>query len=65
MPISTSAGASDSEEHLVAVQGRLFEHSHFWIEELVVSEFVCLLLPTLGTLVSSQHIAAAFSQECR
>jgi len=35
MPISASAGAS--EEHLVAVQGRLFEH---WIEELEVSEFV-------------------------
>jgi len=47
---------------------RLFEHSHFWIEELEVSEFVCFLLPTLGTLVlllSSQHIADAFSQECR
>lgn len=40
MPISASAGASDSEEHLVAVQGRLFEHSRFWIEELEVSEFV-------------------------
>ena len=40
MPISTSAGASDSEEHLVAVQRRLFEHSRFWIEELEVSEFV-------------------------
>ena len=32
--------ASDSKEHGVTVQGRLCQHSQFWIEELEASEFV-------------------------
>jgi len=69
MPISASAPVLVILRSIwLLCKERLFEHSHFWIEELEVSEFVCFLLPTLGTLVlllSSQHIADAFSQECR